>query len=246
MGTSTRVSGMSSRMRGHESRPHKVRSHKARSSTNERNLSSLQSTLPDVREEPNVEELRQVRADNYSESSEGSQRDTHNKMASDYSRKREPGLRMSATRDSTKVVREVRESHSSEHRRRRRRPRNPDGGDSESVVYVYKSTGGDTMKSAVPSAPRLRRTSNTVARSRTHIDREHRDDDPRIPSKSKRTYYPERQRTPLRNEDRPMSRTTSRRPRPYYPDRGKPPLRTEERPPSRVASRNRARAVINR
>ena len=246
MATSTRVSITSSRMRGHDSRSHKVRSHKVRSSTNERNSSSLPSTVPEILEKPNVKELRQVRAEHYNESSDGSQRDVHKRMASDYSRRKEPGPRMSATRDSTKVVREIRESHSSEHRRRRRKPQDPEGGGDESIVYVYKSTGESTSKSATPNAPRLRRTSDTVARSRTYIDREHHDDDLRITSKSNRSYYPERQNIPLRSEERPVSRTASRRTRPYFPDRDKPHSRTEERSVSRTASRSRARGTMKR
>ena len=247
MESSARVRTSSSRMRGHDSRPHKVRSHKVRQPTNERSSSSTPSTLPDVLDQPDAEELRQARTEYYNQPAEERQRDARQGMASDYNRRREMGSRMSIMRDSNRTVREARESHSTEHRRRRRKAQDSEGGGDESIVYVYKSTGNN-HKRDLPSAPRLRRTSDTVTRGRTDYERERRDETEtiRISTRSKRPLYSERQRTPLRTEERPISRTASRRTRSYYPDRERTPLRTEERPPSRTAVRSRNGARISR
>ena len=247
MGTSARVRTSSSRMRGHDSRPHKVRSHKVRQPANERSSSSTPSTLPNVLDRSDTEELRQARPEYYNRPAEERQRDARQGMASDYNRRREMGSRMSITRDSNRSVREVRENHSTEHRRRRRKPQNSDGGGDESIVYVYKSTGNNDKRD-LSSAPRLRRTSDTVTRGRIDHGRERRDDTEtiRISTRSKRPIHSERQRTPLRTEERPISRTANRRTRSYYPDRERIPLRTEEHPPSRTGARSRNGARINR
>ena len=248
MGTSTKVRTSSSRMRGHDSRPHKVRSHKARQPTNERTLSSTPSSLPDVLDESDSEEPRRTGTEYYNRPAKEYQADARLGMASDYNRRREMGSRMSITRDPNRIVREVRETHSSEHRRRRRKPQDSDGGGNESVVYVYKSIGTSMHKRDLTAAPRLRRTSDTVTRSRGDFERGRRDDTEtiRISARSRKLPYPERQRTPLRTEERPMSHTASRRTRSYYPDRERTPTRTEERPPSRTAARSRNGVRINR
>ncbi len=247
METSANVSTPSSRMRGHDSHPRKVRSHKLPSSTNERYWSSTPSNVPEVLDTSDAEELRRARAEYYSASSEEHRRNAHKKMASDHSRRRELGSRVSSLRDSNKGAREVRESHGSEHRRRRRKPHDSDGGGNESIVYVYKSMGISISKGVPRSAPRLRRTGETVARSRTEFEEERGVDTDGIrPNRSRRSSDAERQKTPQRTVERPVSRTTSRRTRSYYPDQEKTPLRTEERPTSRMATRSRAGATVNR
>ena len=248
MGNSIRVSTTSSRMRGHDSRPHKVRSHRVRSSTNDRNSSSAPSTLPDVLDKPESEVLRRARTEYYNQPAGECQRNTHKEMASDYSRRRELGPRVSTMRESNRAVREFRESHSSEHRRRRRKAQDLEGGGNENIGYVYKSTGDSINKRDLPSAPRLRRTSDTVNRSRADSDRERRDDPDaiRVSSRSRKHFSPERQRMPLPTNERRISRTASRRARPYFPDFERAPLRTEERPLSRTAARSRTGAAISR
>ncbi len=248
METSAKVSTTSSRMRGHDSRPHKVRSHKLRSSTNERNSSSTPSTVPEVPVKLDPEELRRARAEYYNASTGERRRNTHKKMASDYSKRREPVARVSTLRDSNKTSREVRESHSSEHRRRRRKPHDSEGGGNESIVYVYKPMGNCTSKGDPRSAPRLGRISGIAGRSNKDFDEERRVaiEDLRTTNKSRRSHYPERQKMPIRTEERPIARTASRRTRSYYPDREKIPLHTEDRPTSRMATRSRTGATINR
>lgn len=169
-------------------------------------------------------------------------------MASDYSRRRESGPRASILKESNRTVRELRESHTSEHRRRRRKAQDLEGGGNEDIAYVYKPTGDSINRRDLPSAPRLRRTSDTVTRSRADSDRERRDDTDaiRVSSRSRRPSYPERQRTPLRTEERPISRTASRRTRPFFPNLERALLRSEERPLSRTAARSRTGAAINR
>ena len=248
MRNSTKVATTSSRMRGHDSRSDKVRSHRVRSSTNERDSSSTPSTLPDLSDEPDTEELRRARTKYYNERPEERRTDAHKKMASDYSRGRESGPMVSTLSDSNKTVREVREGRGSEHRRRRRRPQDPAGDGNESIVYVYKSMGDSTDKRDLPREPRLRRASDTVTRSRADVERERRDDIDtiRVSTRSKRPEYPERPKVPLRTDERPLSRTVSKRTRSYYPDRERTTSRTGERPASRTGTRSRAGAIVNR
>lgn len=246
METSAKVSPTSSRMRGHDSRPHKVRSHKLHSSTNERTSSSTPSAVPEALVRPGSEELRRARAEYYNASTEERRRNTHKQMASDYSRRRELVPRVSDLRDSNKITREVRQSHSSEHRRRRRKPHDSDGGGNESTVYVYKSMGNSTSKGDSRSAPRLRRISDIAGNRDFEEERRADIDDVRTTNRRRRFLYPERQKTPIRTTERPLSRTASRRTRSYYPDRAKTPLYTEDRPTSRTTTRSRAGAKINR
>lgn len=248
METSAKVPTTSSRMRGHDSRPHKVRSHKLRSSTNERNSSSTPSTVPEVPVKLDPEELRRARAEYYNASTGDRRRNTHKKMASDYSKRREPAARVSSWRDSNKTSREVRESHSSEHRRRRRKPHDSEGGGNESIVYVYKPMGNCTSKGDPRSAPRLRRISGIAGRSNKDFDEERRVavEDLRTTTRGRRSHYPERQKVPVRTDEHPVARPAPRRTRSYYPGRDRPLLHTEDRPTSRAATRSRTGATITR
>lgn len=200
--------------------------------------------------QPQVEELRQARAEYYSAGSEHRRKTSTQRMASHGGRRGHSGSKASSVRDSEVTVREVRRERVPAHRDQRPRSKHIDR-DEDEVVYIYKHSDGG-KREREPSRPHpLRRTSETVSRIRLDPPKpEKRRLDiitlPREDMRRERIYsrargyeepsraYKRRESVSSTRENRPVLRSASTKERPSAP----PPLQSIQRSKT-SASRSR-------